>query len=195
MSGFLLVTLNSERNTIVMKPKLKQTLRILFFVTLIAVNIGCDQISKDVVRQNVRDNEIINVVDDNFIITKVENTGAAMSLGENLPDEIKTILFQLMPLVVLLFLFITLIREGKISNRKIVALCFIAGGIGNIYDRIIYGSVTDFMYINLGFIKTGIFNAADFSVFVGTILIFLELMIHHKRKNNLQESSQNNHHL
>ena len=62
-------------------------------------------------------------------------------------------------------------------NKRGEELVFIAGGIGNIYDRIIYGSVTDFMYINLGFTKTGIFNAADASVFIGTLLIFLELII------------------
>ena len=48
----------------------------------------------------------------------------------------------------------------------------IGGGIGNIYDRFLYGSVTDFLFIDLGGVfKTGIFNIADLSVTTGMILI------------------------
>ena len=44
----------------------------------------------------------------------------------------------------------------------------IGGGIGNMYDRILYGSVTDFFYIDLGGIfHTGVFNMADVSIMVG----------------------------
>jgi len=49
----------------------------------------------------------------------------------------------------------------------------IGGGIGNIFDRIVYGSVTDFLYLNFEFFKTGIFNIADLSVTIGMILILI----------------------
>ena len=46
--------------------------------------------------------------------------------------------------------------------------------MANIFDRIVFGSVTDFLYINLGGIfKTGIFNIADLSVTTGMILILI----------------------
>jgi signal peptidase II len=54
-----------------------------------------------------------------------------------------------------------------------LALSFaIGGGIGNIYDRLVHGSVTDFMHINFGLFQTGIFNMADVSIMVG-MFIFL----------------------
>ena len=57
----------------------------------------------------------------------------------------------------------------------------IGGGVANIFDRIVYGSVTDFLYINLGGIfKTGIFNIADLSVTTGMILILISSF---KRRN------------
>jgi signal peptidase II len=48
----------------------------------------------------------------------------------------------------------------------------IGGGIANVYDRIIYGSVTDFLYIDLGGVfRTGIFNLADLFVTTGMIIL------------------------
>jgi len=49
----------------------------------------------------------------------------------------------------------------------------VGGGIGNMFDRYLYGSVTDFLHIDLGWLRTGVFNMADVSVMVGTALILL----------------------
>ncbi|MFA6946987.1 MAG: signal peptidase II [Pedobacter sp.] len=50
--------------------------------------------------------------------------------------------------------------------------CFvIGGGIGNLYDRIVHGSVTDFLHLDLGVFQTGIFNMADVSIMLGMVLI------------------------
>lgn len=144
---------------------------------LILSNISCDQITKDQARENIAENEVINVIEDNFILTKVENTGAALSLGENLNPNLKIVLLQLVPLVLLLFMFIYVIRESKISKSNLIAFSFIiGGGIGNIYDRILYNSVTDFMYIEIGSLHTGIFNMADVSVVIGTLLLLLSFL-------------------
>ena len=54
-------------------------------------------------------------------------------------------------------------------------ICFlIGGGIGNIYDRIVYGSVTDFFHIDFVIFKTGIFNVADMSIMTGIGLLLLQ---------------------
>ena len=50
--------------------------------------------------------------------------------------------------------------------------CIVGGGIANVYDRIVYGSVTDFFHIDLGGVfRTGIFNFADMSVMLGLGLL------------------------
>ena len=62
-------------------------------------------------------------------------------------------------------------------------LSFIAGGgIGNIFDRMVYGSVTDMLFIDLQFAHTGIFNVADVSVMIGTGLILLEQFLPKKKE-------------
>ncbi len=167
---------------------IKHIIRALIISAIVLINVGCDQVSKHIVRKNLNTQEVIQVVKSNFVLMKVENTGAAMSSGANLPPIIKIVLLQIFPSLILLFMFIWILTNTKFSKILIIGLCFIiGGGIGNIYDRILYGSVTDFMYMELGFLKTGIFNMADVSVSLGTILILFELL--HRRKNTRKEPS------
>ena len=64
--------------------------------------------------------------------------------------------------------------DKKLDNLSLVGFSLIiGGGVANIFDRVVYGSVTDFLFINLGFFKTGIFNIADLSVTTGMILILI----------------------
>ena len=62
----------------------------------------------------------------------------------------------------------------------------IGAAFGNIYDRIVYGSVTDFIQLKMGLYKSGIFNLADILVIMGTALVVLELIFN--KNNNLEES-------
>ena len=58
--------------------------------------------------------------------------------------------------------------------QTIVSALIIGGGIGNLIDRLIHdGSVTDFMNIGIGRVRTGIFNAADIFLIVGLGLFIL----------------------
>ncbi|MEO0573446.1 MAG: signal peptidase II [Bacteroidota bacterium] len=141
---------------------------------LIISTIGCDQISKELVREKVKPNELIEVYRDNILLTKVENTGAALGLGQNLPPIGKKILLNFLPLVVLIALLFYSLRKSQVNGCIGIACAFIiGGGIGNLIDRFLFGSVTDFFYIQYGFLKTGIFNMADVSVTLGAIMLLL----------------------
>ena len=84
---------------------LKPLTRIIAIVSLVLLNVGCDQISKRMVRQNIAPNERISVIKHNLILTKVENMGAAYSLGANLnPIWSKQFLLQIIPAIVLMIL-------------------------------------------------------------------------------------------
>ena len=158
--------------------KFKRLITICCSILLILANISCDQITKNSAREKLNYHEKVSVINDKFVLTKVENTGAALSLGENLPPILKSIFLQILPLIVLMFLFRWILVHKDIPILNVVAFSFIlGGGIGNIYDRILYDSVTDFMYIEIGFLHTGIFNMADVSVVVGSLLLFLSYFI------------------
>lgn len=155
-----------------MKLKLNRKIKLIFTLGLVVLNISCDQISKTVVRQTIEPYERINVYKDNFILTKVENTGAAYSLGSDLGPILKIVLLQVLPILILLVLLRQIIIKTEYSRPTIIGFaCIIGGGIGNLFDRIIYGSVTDFLIIDIGIFKTEIFNMADVSIMLGSILV------------------------
>ncbi len=144
----------------------------LGIILLVVLNIGCDQISKRLVRNNVGHKDYIEVIDNHFILTKVENTGAMLGFGQDLSPALKIIFLQAIPVIVLMILLFRILRKTDLDKWLILAFaCVIGGGIGNLIDRIAHGSVTDFFLIKLGFLKTGIFNMADVSVTMGVLLL------------------------
>ncbi len=141
-------------------------------LVLVLLNIGCDQLSKDIVRKNVAPMDYIQVVSENLILTNVENTGAMLGFGQNLSPIPKLIFLQILPVSVLLILLFRVLQKSNLNKWLIIAFAFvIGGGIGNLIDRIAYGSVTDFFQIKIGILRTGIFNMADVSVTIGVLLI------------------------
>ena len=149
-------------------------IRSLLIVLLIGANIGCDQVSKTIARDEIEYRENIPVIGDNLILTKVENKGAFLGLGSELPDWQRTILLLILPAIVMVGLLVYLLIKTDISRPNLIGLSFIVGGgIGNLFDRIVYGSVTDFLHMDFEIFRTGIFNMADVSVMVGTGLIFV----------------------
>ena len=144
--------------------------RYLALLSVIMVNIGCDQISKSLVREHLDYHQTISLVQDNVVLTKVENTGAFLSLGDDLSPMVKNILLSGLPALTMLLLLVWLFRQSDLSKGLMVGLCCVlGGGIGNIFDRIAYGSVTDFMYLQWGFLHTGVFNCADVSITLGVL--------------------------
>lgn len=153
----------------------KGILKTISIALILLINIGCDQISKDLVRKRIGYNETISLIYNHLTLTKVENTGAFLSVGSGLPDLLKFILLSGVPLLALAFGIVYLFTRKHLSMISRLALSFaIGGGIGNIYDRIIYGSVTDFLHLNFGIFQTGIFNMADVSITVGMMLFFVQ---------------------
>lgn len=157
----------------------KGLFRTFIIILILISNIGCDQVSKNLVRNNMNYHEQISVIDHYFTLTKVENTGAFLSFGVLFPPAVKLILLTILPLIVIGLALIYILTKQQISNWRILGICFIiGGGLGNIYDRIAFGSVTDFLHIDFVLFQTGIFNIADASVMLGMFLILLENFIH-----------------
>lgn len=142
---------------------------------LITASIVLDQLSKVLIRDNIDQYSEIKLIGEYFILTNVENSGAFLGMGSDFSPFIKTIFLLILPIIILICIMIYIYRDKEIDKISLIGFCFIiGGGIANIYDRIMYGSVTDFLFIDLGGIfKTGIFNIADLSVTTGMIMILL----------------------
>lgn len=154
---------------------INKILRAAAMLLLITCNIGCDQISKSVVRDHIAYHESVQLIENHVVLTKVENSGAFLSLGDDLAPGVKQWVLLVFPALVLLSALFGLFYLKSVSKSTLFALCcVIGGGLGNVFDRIAYGSVTDFLFVQAGFFKTGIFNFADVSITGGVLLLFVE---------------------
>lgn len=161
-----------------------ENLRWSVLLLLLTLNFGCDQISKRIVRNKISDYENISIIKDRFTLTKVENTGAFLSLGDNMPYIFRLIILTGLPLLFLIYGLYFLFAKRNLTMTMQIALCFlIGGGIGNLYDRIVHGSVTDFMHMDFYLFQTGVFNFADISIMIGVGILILQSI----RNNQLKQ--------
>jgi signal peptidase II len=154
--------------------KTKGFLRIIIILLVLGLNIGCDQVSKSLVRRKMYYYTQIGFLHNHITISKVENTGAFLSLGDTYSRPVKMVLFNILPLLaVAVGLGFILIKTNLDKVTLLCMILIVGGGFGNIYDRISRGSVTDFMHINFGIFQTGIFNVADVSITTGTLILLV----------------------
>lgn len=155
--------------------KTKGIYRAIMILAVLALNIGCDQVSKSIVREKMQYDQPISLLKNHFTLIKIENTGAFLSLGDSLTGPYRFILLTLLPILSLVAAVVYIIIKNNFTRTALIGIiCVVGGGIGNIYDRIAHGSVTDFMHLRFGFLQTGIFNVADVSIMVGLGLILLD---------------------
>ena len=163
---------------------MKLSRRSIYIWIIIVFNIAIDQISKFWVRANVTsETELIGSY---FTLHNVENSGAFLGMGSELNPTIKLIVLLILPIVVLGFVLRYVFKDKTIDKLSLIGFsCILGGGFANIYDRILYGSVTDFFHIDLGGIfRTGIFNMADLSVTTGMIMIITASFVYRKKRLN-----------
>jgi len=121
-----------------------------------------------------------------FRLDYVENTGAAMSMGDGLSKTASFWLLSILPLGFLVFLGgYVLLNSKEMGLLKLFSFSLIiAGGLGNVIDRIVFDRhVTDFMNIGILNLRTGIFNFADVCVTSGAI----GLLLFYKDKKSIAE--------
>src|SRR6478752_4521352 len=155
----------------------KNIIRIILILLVITANIGCDQFSKKMVKRSILPYETIHVLNDHLTLTRVENSGAFLSAGDSMSKASKQIFLTLIPIVTMILGLVYLFLK-PVSGNLLIGLCFvIGGGVGNLFDRILYGSVTDFLYLKFGIFQTGIFNMADVSIMAGMAIVLLQFLL------------------
>ncbi|RZK49935.1 MAG: signal peptidase II [Pedobacter sp.] len=160
--------------------------RITFLLLFILLNFGCDQVSKIIVRDQVAEHANISIIDNFLTLTKVENTGAFLSIGHNLPEVLRILILNLFPILVIGFGLYYLFTEKNLNLWTQAGFCMLlGGGLGNVYDRIVYGSVTDFLHMDFGFVQTGVFNVADMFIMAGIGILFIYTFKKDKKDKNL----------
>ncbi len=165
------------------------TNRILIAVVIIVLNIALDQYTKVLAFDHLKGIAKESYLGDLFYLHYVENTGAFLSLGSDLNPTLQLILLKVLPVVMLVTLLWYTLFSGTFTRLQSLAMSFIlGGGISNIYDRINFGKVIDFMNMGIGDLRTGIFNFADVSIMVG-IGLFLFAGIRDSRQAKKEQAN------
>ncbi len=135
----------------------------IFFLTGLAVLL-LDQASKYVIRQGLAAGNSIGILPF-FQIKHLFNTGAGFSIlqGNN----------ALLVWVGIIVLGIVLYFSGSYEGREAVWMGLVLGGIlGNLFDRIAFGGVTDFLAVSIW----PVFNLADSAITIGIIAYIIETL-------------------
>jgi len=136
-----------------------------------------DRVTKWAIEQTITLEDAVNVIPGLFRLTHLENTGAAFSLFADSTSPFKTtllIVFSLGALAVVSFL---LWKERTIFNTGTLALSLILGGaVGNLWDRLADGKVTDFLDFYVGIHHWPPFNIADSAIVVGALLLLMRML-------------------
>ncbi|GAB1858141.1 signal peptidase II [Flavobacteriaceae bacterium MHTCC 0001] len=175
---------------------MKITPRSAFIFITIGITIAVDQISKVLVRKYIdlrsetSIGEKISLIGDYFTMMNVENEGAFLGMGSELNGTLRLILLLILPIVVLFFVLRHILKDKEMDKWSLFAFAsIIGGGIANVFDRVAFGKVTDFLYIQItDTIRTGIFNLADLSVTTGMIILVV-MMLKNKKKDSIPTTS------
>src|ERR1700760_3949476 len=151
--------------------------RPLLFVIAILV-IAVDRLSKIWIAKHLALGQAIVVIPNFFRITHVLNTGAAFSMFEGAKNQ-EIVRYALIgfSVVAIVAVLIALWRTGRTISLMSVSLALILGGaLGNLYDRIWFKYVVDFLEVHIVHYHWPDFNVADSCIVVGACLLLLELL-------------------
>ncbi|MGA3069932.1 MAG: signal peptidase II [Terracidiphilus sp.] len=156
--------------------------RLPWLLGISALIILADRLTKTWVATHIRMGGIIPVIPRVLGISHWTNEGAAFSLFADTasPHLVRRFLIGF-TLLAALAVLIALVRLGDRFTLTTFALALIlAGALGNVHDRILYGSVVDFIQVHIFSYHWPDFNIADSSVVTGACLLLLDSLRPHK---------------
>ena len=155
-----------------------------------ALVIVGDRVSKMAIQHSVTRFDALSVVPGWLRIVHTENPGAAFGvLAEGNPFLRSAVLIGVSA-AVLVFVVLALWGRGNSASSPLTrfGLSLILGGaVGNLYDRILYGAVTDFIEVYHGAWSFPAFNVADSAITVGAVLLMLDLL--RPRRKHIEEQA------
>ncbi|MDD2840257.1 MAG: signal peptidase II [Rickettsiales bacterium] len=113
-------------------------------------------------------------VNEYFNIVKVINTGVSFGILRSITNA--QIILSSITFVIISFVAYLLFKS-KTKYKMITYSLIISGGLGNIYDRILFGGVFDFLDFHIGKYHWPAFNIADSIICIGVFLLLFEDLI------------------
>jgi signal peptidase II len=138
--------------------------------------LAADRLSKAWIYRNVTVWDVWPVVPGWVNIIHAENPGMAFSLLSTASAGVRSFVLIGLATVVLAIVAVMLVRSASTVERWSLALV-LGGAVGNLWDRIARGTVTDFVDVYHGEWHWATFNVADSAISVGAVLLALTMLI------------------
>ena len=103
-----------------------KSFRNIIILLIVIANIGCDQISKKIVRESVSPGDRIELINQNFLLMNVENNGAFLSVFSNASPLVKKITLLGLPTIMLIGVLFYLFSESKLPKVALIGWSFVS---------------------------------------------------------------------
>ncbi len=139
--------------------------------------VALDRCTKSSIKTHLSAYDTVTVIPGLINIVHTENPGIAFGMLSDAPGPWRAVLLIGFSAVVLIAISFMLLRPASQRDSVLrIALALILGGaFGNLYDRIVSGTVTDFIEVHAGQHYFPAFNVADSAVTVGACLLLLDM--------------------
>ena len=146
-----------------------------FLIALLVVVL--DRLAKLAVERRIPLHDGVQIIPGFLRLTHLENRGAAFGLFADSPSPWKIGTLVLFSLIALVVVSTLLWKNSHTVSITGVGLALILGGaIGNLWDRLTAGHVTDFLLFYVGRYQWPAFNVADSAIVVGACLLVYEIV-------------------
>jgi signal peptidase II len=158
--------------------------RRLALAAIILLTIAVDQGTKVLARRTLMNAFPRHYAGGVLTLLHTENPGAFLSIGSNLPANVRHLVFDgLVSVGLLAAAFVLFTGRMQPGPDDIAIALIIGGGAGNLIDRFrLGGLVTDFIYLQAGPLHTGVFNFADMAITGGVLWLALSWAFASRRK-------------
>jgi signal peptidase II len=139
--------------------------------------VACDQVTKALVRATLPLHESVTIVAGLIDFTHVRNTGAAFGVLNGTDFPFKPVVIALVATAALVGvgLYAASLAHHQLAARIGLAL-IIGGAAGNLLDRVVVGSVVDFVDVYWRSYHFWAFNVADSAITVGVAIMILDML-------------------
>lgn len=151
-----------------------------WYLALAALIFIVDRFTKIMIEKHFSVYDTLTVVPGFFDLVHTKNRGAAFGMFSEGDGFWRSALLIGVSVAVLCFISYMLLLPGRggfpASKLTSIGLALVMGGaLGNIYDRIAYGMVTDFLEFYYGSFRFAAFNIADSAITVGAALLIIDM--------------------
>ncbi len=144
-------------------------------VAIVAAVVLLDRITKLYIRAHVSPMELFPVIPGFFNIVHTENPGAAFGFLADIDIPWRRALLVAVSLVVMAIIGSLLFRLKSNSVLQTGLALVLGGALGNAWDRLMRGTVTDFLQFFFGTYEFPSFNVADSAITIGAALLLIDL--------------------